>query len=578
MHLRNRFTNDRQLSSGLWFGFLFVVFTVLYAATGTAQQTANSSRGKDVQALELIPRRTGSWVFPLVAPPQLIWRDAVTAAELGLPNAPQVRWFDQTLREAQKPDRAGRWLAYVEGVAPNGFPFRRSFTFFALPEQIDVRAVPDLTIDFPNFPNDATTPLVREFQNEIERSAKEIFARSMMDNERAAILLAGIYESEPLNRPRRFSESSAVINAKHHLALKRKVLGYPEITRPLQLPSRVEAELANQPPDEKKPGRSVDLTVAKEQIDKFCREWAAATKEPFVTIVFFEDQLITHAAFGETTAGKPVDLDYRCWIASLTKTVTGLMFARFMDQDLIELDDSLASVFSDFPAGNPHVPTFRQCLNHTAGFDGLGDFGGMNHPHFENLVLNAIEENEPGKVHRYTGIGFELTAKAMEIVSGLPAAELYEQQLFQPLGFGNVVLGNASSDAELTAAELGTLGQLLLGRGTCRGQQFFRPDTFEQLLPLTAKGAIASQLDHGVGLHWIRHRRSATGSPNDGELLFSENTIGHGSFSGCILVVDLDRKIVIAQARRAFREEDNPWFQRFFEVIADSVTTHEVEK
>lgn len=577
MHLLNPFTNGRRLVPELWFGLLFVVFTVFSTATCTAQQTANGSRGKDAQALELIPRRTGSWVFSLAAPPQLVWRDAAIAAELGLPNPPQVRWFDHTLREAEKPDRAGRWLAYVEGVAPNGFPFRRSFTFFALPEQIDVHAVPDLTIDFPNFPNDATTPLVREFQNEIERSAKEIFARAMMDNEQAAILLAGIYESEPLNRPRRFSESSAVLHAKHHLALKRKLLGYPEITRPLQLPSRIEAEMANQPP-EKKRGRSVDLTVAKEQIDKFCREWAAATKEPFVTIVFFEDQLITHAAFGETSPGKPIDLDYRCWIASLTKTVTGLMFARFMDQDLIDLDDSLASVFSDFPADNPHVPSFRQCLNHTAGFDGLGSFGGMNHPHFENVVLNAIEDNEPGKVHRYTGIGFELTAKAMEIVSGMPAAELYEQQLFEPLGFGDVVLGNASSDAELTASELGTLGQLLLGRGTCRGQQFFRPETFERLLPRTAAGANASQLDHGVGLHWIRHRRSAPGSPNDGELLFSSNTIGHGSFSGCILVVDLDRRIVIAQVRRAFKEEDNPWFQRFFEVSADSVIMREVEK
>ncbi|MBL8890239.1 MAG: beta-lactamase family protein [Planctomycetaceae bacterium] len=542
-----------------------------------AAQELPAARGKNVQTLELIPRRSGSWIFPLEAPPELVWRDAVAAAELGFPNPPAVRWFDHALRETVKPDHAGRWLAFVEGVAPNGFPFRRSFTFFALPKQIDVSSVPDLTIQFPNFPNEATPPLLREFQHEIERSAKDIFSRALMDNERTAILLSGIYESEPLNRPRRFSESSAVLNAKLHLALKRKLLGHPAVSQALEPPFRIEAGVTNRPPAPETPRRVPELTFAKEQIDKFCRDWAAATKEPFVTIVYFEDQLILHAAFGETNTGIPIDTNYRCWIASLTKTVTGLMFARFLDQGLLGLDDSVASVFSDYPANDPHVPTFRQCLNHTAGFDGVGEFGGINHVHFENVILNAIELNEPGKVHRYTGIGYELTAKAMEIVSGLAAPELYEQQLFQPLGFGDVVLGNASSDAEMTAAELGTLGQLLLGRGRHQGQQFFRPETFAQLLPRPTSATNAPPHDHGVGLHWIRHRRSAPGSPKDGELLFSSNTIGHGSFSGCILVVDLDRKIVIAQARRAFREEDKLWYQQFFEVIADSLNVREVE-
>jgi CubicO group peptidase (beta-lactamase class C family) len=197
----------------------------------------------------------------------------------------------------------------------------------------------------------------------------------------------------------------------------------------------------------------------------------------------------------------------------------------------------------------------------------------VNNPHFENLILNAIEINEPGKVHRYSGTGFELTAKAMEIASGLPAPRLYEQLLLQPLGCGDVTLGNASSDAEMTAAELSALGQLLLGRGSYRGHQFFRPDTFDQLLPQSLSVTDAPSHGYGVGLHWIRHRRPSTepkGQQN-GELLFSSNTIGHGSFSGCILVIDLDRKLVITQARREFREQDDTWFQRYFAVVADAL-------
>ncbi|MDP1563343.1 MAG: serine hydrolase domain-containing protein [Pirellulaceae bacterium] len=462
-------------------------------------------------------------------------------------------------------------MAWVEGVAPNGFPYRRSFTFFALPEKIDPTGFPDLTIHFPNFPAHDTSPLLREFEAEIKRSAKDAFVRAIWDSERAAILLSALYESEPLNRPRRFSESSLVRNASLHLALKRKLMARPDPTQQLVLPVRLGEDLQIQDAATNESKR--DFSQAKERIDDFCRQWAAATGEPFVNIVIYEDQVVTHQAFGAADTGEPIDLDYRCWIASLTKTVTGLMFARFIDQGLIGIDDTLDSVFLDYPKNDSHVPTFRQCLNHTAGFDSQLDSGGMNNPHFENVILNAIEVNEPGNVHRYTGIGFELTAKAMEIVSGLSAVELYEQQLFQPLGFGDVIMGNASSDAELTAKELSVLGQLLLGRGTVRGQQFFTPATFEKLLPRAVSVAGAPAQDHGVGLHWIRHRRPPKDSPasNDGELLFSPNTVGHGSFSGCILVVDLDRKIVIAQVRREFHELDNAWYARYFEVISDAL-------
>lgn len=546
------------------------------ATVGTravGQQLDPLASAREVQSLELLPHRTGGWIFPLSNPPHLVWRDAAMASHLGMQSPPQVRWFDQSLSESKQPDHPGRWMAWVEGTAPNGLPLRRSFTFFALPEKIDPVGAPDLSIRFPNFPAEDTPPLLREFQSEIERGAKEMFARAILDSERGAILLSALYESEPLHRPRRFTESSQAINAEKHLALKIKLGDRMNRVRLLEMPRRVgDLDSAENATDAQNPADR-DFSSAKAKIDDFCREWATATGEPFVTMIVSDGQVVTHEAFGATKDGQPIDRDYRCWIASITKTVTGIMFARFIDQNLIGLDDSLASVFPDYPKNNPHVPTFRQCLNHTAGFEGHGDFGGVNNPHFENLILNAIEINEPGKVHRYSGTGFELTAKAMEIASGLPAPRLYEQQLFQPLGCGDVTLGNASSDAEMTAAELSALGQLLLGRGTYRGHQFFRPDTFDQLLPQSLSATDAPSHGYGVGLHWIRHRRPSTEpkGQQDGELLFSNNTIGHGSFSGCILVIDLDRKLVITQARREFREQDNPWFQRYFAVVADAL-------
>jgi hypothetical protein len=95
----------------------------------------------------------------------------------------------------------------------------------------------------------------------------------------------------------------------------------------------------------------------------------------------------------------------------------------------------------------------------------------------------------------------------------------------------------------------------------------------ELLLPRELPVEAAPTQGYGVGLHWVYHRRP--GAPPDSQrpedLLFSPRTVGHGSFSGCILMVDLDRKLVIAQARRQFKEADKEWYGKFFRVVAEAL-------
>ena len=119
------------------------------------------------------------------------------------------------------------------------------------------------------------------------------------------------------------------------------------------------------------------------------------------------------------------------------------------------LADRVSAVFPDYPANNPHVPTFRQCFTHTSGLSGHGEFGGMRNPHFENVILNGIDANRPGAVYEYSGMGYDLAAKAMEIVGGKSAVRLYHEHLFQPLGFNEVLITDANAGAHLTALELG---------------------------------------------------------------------------------------------------------------------------
>ncbi len=527
---------------------------------------------KEFQSLELFTARQGSWIFPLASPPKVVWRDAEAAQKFGFAPGLVIRWFDSNLEEAKLPNKGGRWIALLEGTAPNKTPFRRALTFFALPSQLDGSNafIPDLTVQLPYFPGPNAPAAWKEHQSEFDRSSRDFLVKSLMDHEQGAIMVAGIAESPELGRAKKFPEWTAAMNAQHHLNLKLMLMAGDAPRQVLNLPRNL-----SNPAPIIRPGSAEEAGVpehAKSAIDTFCQEWAAATKEPFVTLVAKNGVIITHASFGTDSRGKSIDLDYRCWVASITKTMTAIMFSQLVDQGLIELDWTLDRVFPEYPANASYVPTFRQLLNHTSGLSGHGEWGGMFNPHLENIVLNGIDVNAPGKKHEYCGLGFELAAKAMEIKTGKCAAKIYHEHLFAPLGFQDIVMGNASSDGEFTAMELAVIGQLLANSGSYGQHQFISPETFNEMRPKSTREPTVAG-EHGLGLHHIRHRRQGvpTNLAEPSALLFSENTFGHGSFSGCILVVDPDQQLVIVQARKQFHPMDNEYWRRFFQVVADAV-------
>ncbi len=521
------------------------------------------------QNQELITAKSAGWVFNITDTPKLVWRDAETIKDLGVNIPIQIQWFDQDLEPSPAPNHQGRWLAYIEGKAPNQFPFRRAFTFFAIPTNLDGKLAPDLKPKFPNFNTPTTSPIWGEHREEIEKMIGDFVIRGFLENQAGAVLLSNIYESPVRNRSALFIESAQVANADLHAALQQKLhprsIGSNQLKSPRNLDSSAPLLRVGQP-------QEIGLTPqSKQQIDDYCRRWQAATGEPFVTLVAKNGVIITHEAFGVDKSGEPIDRDYRCWIASLTKTLTAIMFSQFLDQNLIELDQTLDEVFEEFPKHHPGVPTFRQCLNHTSGLSGITDHGGMFQPHLENIVLNAIDVNRPGIASAYSGLGYEIVAKAMERTVGKSAVRIYHDHLFEPLGFGDVRLGNAGSDGHLTALELGILGQWLANRGRYGSLEFISPTTFEQLLPQPLD--VPNAEPYGAGLHWFRHVKPGTPekSTDPHDWLFSATTVGHGSMAGCILVVDLEQQLVIVQARREFHDNDNSWWQGFFPVVAQAI-------
>lgn len=542
------------------------------AAAREFETKRKQEQRQQFQIQELIAAKPSAWLFKAGETPRVTWRDMDEVRRLGFDGRLRVRWFDAKLNESAAPAGPGRWLAWIEGTAPNGTPFRRAMTFYGLPKDFFGGFIPDFTVTFPHFPGPKAPQVWREHQAELTRLAGDIVLHSILESERGAVLMTGISESKPLGRPARFVESAAALNDDSHLALKLKLQGLQHRVRPLQPPRHRDT-----PATVLHKGSLHEASMkadAKSKIDALCRAWTKDTGEPFVTLVARRGVIVTHEAFGRDKGGKSITRDYCCWVASITKTVTALLFSRFLDQGLIALDDPLSAVFPDFPKNDPHVPTFRQCFNHTSGLSGHGDFGGMRNPHLENIVLNAIDVNEPGARYAYSGLGFELAAKAMEILAGKSAVRIYDEHLFRPLGFGDVPVGNASSDGEFTAMELGILAQWVANRGSYGPLEFIAPQTFDKLMPEPVRVADRGYTeDEGMGIHWVRHLKAGAprGSKRPEDLLFSPRTLGHGSFSGCVFVVDPEQQLVITQVRKQSGPRSAEWSAKFFQTIAAAV-------
>ncbi|GAC1474275.1 MAG: hypothetical protein NVSMB9_24320 [Isosphaeraceae bacterium] len=525
------------------------------------------------QDQELIAARRFSFIFNPGDPPRLVWRDVDDVRRLGSDGRLDVRWFDADLNEVARPARPGRWGALIEGTAPNGTPVRRALTFYCRPPGFLLYFPPDPADGLAHLPGPITPEVWHEHRDEFSHLSKDALLRALNDSETGAVLLAGLSGARPLGRTALSTETAAVLDEDYHLALKLKVLGLREKVRPLKPPRKRATPapvLREGPPAEA--GMRPD-TAAK--VREICKAWAEDSGEPFVTLFARHGVVVLHEPFGRAGDGKPVGRDYRCDVASITKTATAVLFSQFVDQGLIGLDDPVSTVFPDYPRDNPHVPTFRQCLTHMSGLSGHGDWGGVRNPHLENVILNGIDVNEPGKAYLYSGMGFDLAAEAMEVVTGKSAPRLYRDHLFQPLGMGDVPIENASAGGRFTAGELGALAQWLANRGSFGDSEFVSPETFEKLLPepLGRRYPGVGE-EEGVGMHWMRHPRPGVkpDSTRPRDLILGDRVLGHGSLSSCIFLADLTHGLVVTQVRKTAGPRFGEWSLKFFQAIADGMT------
>jgi CubicO group peptidase (beta-lactamase class C family) len=138
-------------------------------------------------------------------------------------------------------------------------------------------------------------------------------------------------------------------------------------------------------------------------------------------IVAFQGEIIWSEAAGlaDPAQGRPIDLHTQFDIASITKTLTGMVAADLIEQGVLAPDTRFGDVFEDAPAPFDGL-TVHQLLTHSAGLvDGVGDDAEAIDAETQRARLYQTELRfEPGEGYGYSNLGYSLVAQMLEALTG----------------------------------------------------------------------------------------------------------------------------------------------------------------
>jgi len=479
-----------------------------------------------------------------------------------------TRWFDADLAEVHYPAKSGRYAYYAEITGKNGITLKRSATLFCSEDWKGFRRL-NAGLDY--IPASGISESTwSAHQNAIGEYAGLALHSSMILQGTGSVLFAFTdlvnkkqLEPGPLTTP-------MIVNGDFHAKLKQKILGIEDKFPELQPPA-VTGNTA--PALEKLSGSQAgQYEEFISELVQSCNGWMEDGGAPFDIMIAKGGKILFHGSFGEDEYGK-YTTETPTEIASITKLLTGMLFAQFVDQGIIGIDDPVGKYLPDFPVSGPNAVTMRHCFTHTCGFYGHYLFNGVHNPWLENTLAMVIKDDTVGRVHLYNGMGYDLAGKVMEAVTGKSIFRLFREYLYDPLEMDYTVHDlDLAFSCNSTAYDLAKVAQLLLNKGTYGDLQFFSPETYEKIIPKDL-----NEFYPGVNVKWgigINYQRLSTKDEKTGEQrsLLDNNMLGHGSAAACIFWVDRKHDLVITQTRRARSGVFWPHLREVTEVVDRYVT------
>jgi D-alanyl-D-alanine carboxypeptidase len=155
------------------------------------------------------------------------------------------------------------------------------------------------------------------------------------------------------------------------------------------------------------------------------------------------------AAYGEADpdAGTPMEVGMHTRIGSVTKTFTGTLIMQLAEAGQLSLDDTIGEYVDGVPNGD--TITLLQLANMTSGVASYTQSTAFTDTYFakpetvftpDELLAVGISESpifEPGEKFNYSNTNTVLLGMVIEEVTGKPVADVFDEQILQPLGLAN---------------------------------------------------------------------------------------------------------------------------------------------
>lgn len=484
--------------------------------------------------------------------PTLRW-DHPLLAEQVIGKVPlKIRWFDEDLNEVSRADNPGRYGYVAECTSKDGKIIRRAGTLYCWPWD---------WMGWSEKPYAKLNPIASaRFNKNIYKDHSEVIADnvgrmillSTLKQEEGAILMSYLFELDQGKYKNDTFTTPLMAADEYHIQLQKKIGGVvydgPGLKAPRLRRGNPAPVLRSGSPEEA--GFKSGVVSAVREV---CKEWFEVSQEPFITLVARNGIIVYHEATG-SDASAVFTLDTATPMASTTKLITGVMFAQFMHQDLIGLDDPVGKYYPDFPLEGKKSLSLRHCFTHTSGLIGHESWGGVHNHRLENVVANQLEFLPIGEQSTYNGDGYNLAGRVMESVAGKSIFRLIQENLLTPLQMDNSVIHeDLAFSLQSTAGDIARVGQMLLNRGSYGDYEFFSPQVFDEILPKTLSQYYPGMdWDQGIGITWmeVNHPFAGQNGLPENQKILGKNTIGHGSATSAVLQVDLDNGLVITQTRR----------------------------
>ena len=186
-------------------------------------------------------------------------------------------------------------------------------------------------------------------------------------------------------------------------------------------------------------------------------------------------------------------------IASCSKWLTTALVMQFVDEGKISLDDPVVKYIPIFEKYMKKYVTIRHCLAHMTGIEdenkGVKKF-------FRTAKFGTLEEEVDSYAAReirantgtdfwYGGVGLNIAARVLEVVSKRKFDQLIKQKLFTPLGMRNTTFTNLdgsvynpSGGAKSTAEDYMKFLLMLMNKGKYNGKQVLSEESVDEMMKI----------------------------------------------------------------------------------------------